>query len=1103
MPLSPERSPSTPATSSELDSGFDDVIAVPYAWEGARGGGAAGLPATPSPTAKGRPRKTSGASLDGVGTHQELSTAHRRFAAITSAAKSGAFTVPEAPPQERDDVPGCWILLLALPQLSMTSLTMLLNVHLLSFYSRLGAPIALMTLFITIARSTDAITDPGVSWLTDSGLLRLCWRPGVRRKPIMLVGPLLYNAAMVMLLGTPIEFADNGIAWAAWFGGMQTLFYFGDTLCSIPLSAMMPAMSTNTGTRESIFMSARGVNSLGILIAALAPVPLGWMLREDSCYAANCAQCPDKLPGANATIFGMTGSEYYDCRSSCESICDVEGSRKAFRYLGWAFAAWHLVTMWLVVFLVPEPGVERRIFDSRRADEPPAPEGDGASDGEGLSKPGPVPTAQGATAAAAETTSSAPARPQARPAGCCERLSDRCAFTCAARPSDPDLSDLAIRNEPIVAAFQKTLRNSAFVALVPTTVLDMVAFTLVGTAMKLYVDYVVQPTAVPACAGGSRTILGFTSTFFCTSNDVWLGMALFALMLSMILFIPVWRLLSALFGTRQTWLLFNLVGAVTTALFVFGGEGAPIPSVLLSFVNGIPQAAMFLNDAILSTTIDYDAVLNQGERAEARFSMFSSLTPKLASVPAQALPLSILAAIGFVEPVRGVLQPQPGHVRFYISAMFFIFPTIIALISWLVKLRFPIRHQEQLDRISHNYRLLTGKVQAAWHEKILLRDPLDPSLAGGASRERPWCCCCRQTAKPQDPAKRSKAGRALARRQQPSADGRASANGGEGVRRRAGGSVAPAPAADSSPEAVVAKHTIRLYPRVTLTERDHEAFAVFDQFNVQELGAWRVFGLRFLRERTNRARCCRVASTIAFGLAAAAQVALGMLEQSAMSWLPTVTMLAFGLMLLLAVMSSLKLHAVPKLNSDVCGGPSGHRFTKWLRANAMALRLNAMELELVDTSHADAVRQHQEDDEKAKHVQRPSDGPSSPGAALAEQSAASEMLVAPPHMGSAFEMPDAGPAPAGSAEAGRGSKRPVASGSWHHERPDRTERSSERDSKSRSTPALQGMLDSVEEPSQSSDGRGRDTSPRGQAAAAHRAAGGARRTTSRGSRRKR
>ena len=91
------------------------------------------------------------------------------------------------------------------------------------------------------------------------------------------------------------------------------------------------------------------------------------------------------------------------------------------------------------------------------------------------------------------------------------------------------------------------------------------------------------------------------------------------------------------------------------------------------------------------------------------------------------------------------------------------------------------------------------------------------------------------------------------------------------MRRRAGGSVAPAPAADSSPEAVVAKHTIRLYPRVTLTERDHEAFAVFDQFNVQELGAWRVFGLRFLRERTNRARCCRVASTIAFGLAATAE----------------------------------------------------------------------------------------------------------------------------------------------------------------------------------------------------------------------------------------
>jgi Na+/melibiose symporter-like transporter len=109
---------------------------------------------------------------------------------------------------------------------------------------------------------------------------------------------------------------------------------------------------------------------------------------------------------------------------------------------------------------------------------------------------------------------------------------------------------------------------------------------------------------------------------------------------------------------------------------------------------------MFLNDAILSTTIDYDSVINQGERAEARFSMFSSLTPKLASVPAQALPLSILAAIGFKEPVRGALQEQPGFVKNYISAMFFIFPTIITIISWLAKLTFPIRYQEQLDRVS-------------------------------------------------------------------------------------------------------------------------------------------------------------------------------------------------------------------------------------------------------------------------------------------------------------------------------------------------------------------------------------------------------------------
>jgi hypothetical protein len=81
-------------------------------------------------------------------------------------------------------------------------------------------------------------------------------------------------------------------------------------------------------------------------------------------------------------------------------------------------------------------------------------------------------------------------------------------------------------------------------------------------------------------------------------------------------------------------------------------------------------------------------------------------------------------------------------------------------------------------------------------------------------------------------------------------------------------------------------------------------------------------------------------------------------------------MLAFGLTLGLAIMSHLKLAACEQLNTKTCGGPAGPLFSKWLQANAMALRLNALELELVDATHATAIREHEAED----HMTRPSIG---------------------------------------------------------------------------------------------------------------------------------
>lgn len=68
-------------------------------------------------------------------------------------------------------------------------------------------------------------------------------------------------------------------------------------------------------------------------------------------------------------------------------------------------------------------------------------------------------------------------------------------------------------------------------------------------------------------------------------------------------------------------------------------------TIAITFVNGLPLGGAFLTDSILADVIDYDELLN-GTRNEGGFTVFSTFIPKFVSVPAGAIPLSLMAMIG-------------------------------------------------------------------------------------------------------------------------------------------------------------------------------------------------------------------------------------------------------------------------------------------------------------------------------------------------------------------------------------------------------------------------------------------------------------------------
>lgn len=98
---------------------------------------------------------------------------------------------------------------------------------------------------------------------------------------------------------------------------------------------------------------------------------------------------------------------------------------------------------------------------------------------------------------------------------------------------------------PLVPSLLATLRNKPFMGLLPAWVCDMTAYTMIGTMLPFYVEYVIVPGSVPECADGKRAAFGLDpvaleneSEAWCKS-DMWLGFGLVMLIGAQICAMPV------------------------------------------------------------------------------------------------------------------------------------------------------------------------------------------------------------------------------------------------------------------------------------------------------------------------------------------------------------------------------------------------------------------------------------------------------------------------------------------------------------------------------------------------------------------------------------
>jgi len=247
------------------------------------------------------------------------------------------------------------------------------------------------------------------------------------------------------------------------------------------------------------------------------------------------------------------------------------------------------------------------------------------------------------------------------------------------------------RQSSMVPSLMNTMHNGPFRVLLPAWACDAYCNAIIQTMVPYYVISVIAPGYQPGCT--DPTAPGYNS-WTCEQANV-IAVCGICVLLSAIVGLPLWKHLVGRLGKVKTWLTWSVIMAVTNVFFVFLGSGWVVPLWIVSALNGMPVGAKFIADSILSDIIDYDEFLT-GQRNEATYFMFRGFLPKIVQIPASAIPIAMLGAVGWQPPIGGVAQEQSTQVAIYVKCIVFSC-FVMSLVSFWIKKRYPLCTERHLS----------------------------------------------------------------------------------------------------------------------------------------------------------------------------------------------------------------------------------------------------------------------------------------------------------------------------------------------------------------------------------------------------------------------
>jgi len=218
-------------------------------------------------------------------------------------------------------------------------------------------------------------------------------------------------------------------------------------------------------------------------------------------------------------------------------------------------------------------------------------------------------------------------------------------------------------SNPLVPGVRRALRNRPFGILLGSYVVGSISGAIPATMMPFFNAYVIRPA---------------NPTF-------WLSMLLLGYFAFGFISLPFWVAVARRVGKLNAYLASFFLGITGGgAMFLLGPGDTWWLLVLICWAGIGFGAGLFLTPSMQADVIDYDE-LYTGKRREAQYTAFWSMLPKFVAIPSAAVPIAILASLGYISNAI-----QAPRVVFAIRAIFALGPATCSMLSFLIARRFPI-----------------------------------------------------------------------------------------------------------------------------------------------------------------------------------------------------------------------------------------------------------------------------------------------------------------------------------------------------------------------------------------------------------------------------